>query len=273
MKQMLFVVFGTLLATFAGCGSRGGNTATQTISGAPVMERTDRPKQYTYKVKAVYPHTPTAYTQGLIWQDSVLIEGTGGYGESRLRRVELKSGKPTQELRLPGEFFGEGIAQLDDKIYQLTWQEGKVFVYDAKSFKKLKEFNINGEGWGLTTDGEKLYLCDGSEHIFVMNPETFSTEKTITVSTGSNRVTQLNELEWIEGEIWANVYMSDFIVRINPESGKVNGVINLDGILPVSDRTSQTDVLNGIAYDSIAKRVFVTGKNWNKLFEIEVIEQ
>lgn len=264
MRKIASILLSALL--LAACG------------GSAARVRTAQPpqkgyKEYTYAVRKVYPHSPTSYTQGLFYADGVLWEGTGQYGESVLQKVDLATGRTEVVARLPRSHFGEGIALVDGRIYQLTWHANTAHVYDAASGVKLKELRYPGEGWGLTTDGEKLYLSDGSENIYTLDPATFRREKRTTVTLEGRPVHYLNELEWIEGKIWANVYTSDRIVVIDPSTGVVEAVVDLGGLLPEEDYAPTTDVLNGIAYDAAAKRLFVTGKNWNKLFEIELIEK
>lgn len=251
-----------------GNGTRKPNSAP---SGQDQSEQSTKPMQYTYKVINTYPHSMTSYTQGLFWYGGQLYESTGQYGESRMIRTELETGKALKSRELGPLYFGEGSVRLGDRIYVLTWKEQRAFVLDAATFKPIKEFRYKGEGWGITTDGEKLYMSDGTDAIRVLDPDTFETESIITVKAGPNRLRYINELEWVDGEIWANVYMSDFIVRIDPATGNVTGVIDLTGILPQSDIKAETDVLNGIAFDKENNRIFVTGKNWGKLFEIEVL--
>ena len=220
-----------------------------------------------------FDHQTTAYTQGLQFVDGKMWEGTGEYGRSRLQYTDLATGRVTVVAKLPDNHFGEGITLLGDKIYQLTWQNGVMHIYDSKSLKKIDKKHYKGEGWGLTTDGELLYMSDGTPDIRVLDPATLEVKRRISVICNGVSLPYLNELEWIEGKIWANVYTSNYIVIINPESGAVEGVIDLSGILPASEQDSKTDVLNGIAYDSVTKRIFVTGKNWSKLFEIKLIEK
>ena len=228
---------------------------------------------YTYEVVAKYPHLRTSYTQGLQFVDGAMWEGTGEYGRSQLLRIDLATGKVLQNKKLSKEEFGEGITVLGDKIYQLTWLNGKLHIYDKATLRHLATHTYKGEGWGLTTDSEKLYMSDGTNYIRVLNTETLAQERRFGVTLRGESLQYLNELEWIDGKIWANVYTTDHIVIINPENGVVEGVINLSGILPEKERDSRTDVLNGIAYDKTTKRIFVTGKNWSKLFEIRVIAQ
>jgi glutamine cyclotransferase len=231
------------------------------------------PARYTCRVVNIYPHDRASYTQGLYWHDGCLYEGTGEYGRSALQRVELASGRIMQSVRLDGRYFGEGIALLNGEIYQLTWREGRAFVYDAATFRPLREIRYTGEGWGLTTDGKRLYMSDGSEKIYTVDPSTFERLSSTEVWIDGKKVFYLNELEWIDGELWANVYTSDTIVRIDPATGRVVGVVDLAGLLPEADRDADADVLNGIAHDPATGRIFVTGKRWSKLFEIELVAE
>lgn len=223
------------------------------------------PVLYGHRVRNVYPHDRTAYTQGLLWHDGYLYESTGLEGGSTLRQVDLTDGRVVRSVPLDDSYFGEGLALLGGKLYQLTWRSNKGFVYDLKTFERVGEFGYGGEGWGLATDGTSLYQSDGTEKIRVIDPETFRTVRTIEVCTDRSRVPYINELEWIDGELWANVYTTDTVIRIDPRTGAVVGVIDLAGLLSPADVTAQTDVLNGIAYDAKTGRIFVTGKNWNKL--------
>lgn len=259
-----FAVILIAFATLVSCGGvRKKSDSAQTVE----------PTFYTYEVVAEYPHLRTSYTQGLQFIDGELWEGTGEYGRSQLLRTDLATGKVLQSKKLSKEEFGEGITVLGDKIYQLTWLNGKLHIYDKATLRHLATHTYKGEGWGLTTDGEKLYMSDGTNAIRVLNPETLAQERRFGVTLRGQSLQNLNELEWIDGKIWANVYTTDYIVIINPENGVVEGVINLAGILPASEQDSKTDVLNGIAYDATTNRIFVTGKNWSKLFEIRVIAQ
>ncbi len=227
---------------------------------------------YTYTVVATYPHDPEAFTQGLLFLgNGQLLEGTGQPGRSSLRRVDLATGNVLKRVNLPAPYFGEGIAVIRDRIYQLTWQHQKGFIYDLATLSPIRDFAYTGEGWGLTTDGHSLILSDGTATIRFINPETFAVTRSINVTLDGRPIPQLNELEFIDGEIYANIWQTHTIVRIDPATGRVTGVIDLTGILPVSERTPQTDVLNGIAYDPATKRLFVTGKNWPHLFEIKLL--
>ena len=256
--------FMTLVATAAvvACGSQ----AKKSVSLPQVVQ----PVEYSYKVKNIYPHSTNSYTQGLQYVDGVMWEGTGEYGHSEINTYALGDEKPQTKLKLPRNEFGEGITLLGDKLYQLTWESNVCHVYDVATGKKLRDFRYAGEGWGLTSDGEKLYMSNGTANIYRLNPETFSREGTITVTLRGEPIRFINELEWIDGKIWANVYLTDSILIINPENGNVEGIVDMSGLQSAEDKTVRTDVLNGIAYDSATGRIFVTGKYWNKLYEIEI---
>jgi glutamine cyclotransferase len=226
---------------------------------------------YTYSIVNTYPHDPDAFTQGLVFEDGVLYEGTGLYGQSTLRRVELETGDVLQILELSDEFFGEGITVYGDKIIQLTWQSNVGFVYDKNSFDLLQQFNYSTEGWGITHDGERLIMSDGTSKLHFLDPQTFEEIGQLAVFDDNGPVTRLNELEYVQGEIYANVWQTDRIARISPATGRVVGWIDLEGILTAEDRSEPVDVLNGVAYDADTDRLFVTGKLWPKLFEIDLI--
>ena len=265
MKKILWIgLLGLLLAACSGRANSRQSTPQQTP---------EAPRNYTYRVVATHPHSTESYTQGLLFADGVMWEGTGNYGHSRLQRIDLETGAVKVVASLPRSEFGEGIALLNGKIYQLTWMENKAYLYDAATSKVLRTFTYTGEGWGLTTDGERLYMSDGSEYIRILDPETFAEKGKIAVTYEGSPVRMVNELEWIDGRIWANVYLTDQLIIIHPETGRVEGVVDLRGLLSEEDVTATTDVLNGIAYDAATGRIFVTGKNWNKIFEIELIEQ
>ena len=265
-KRILFALAGLLLAA---CGAGTAGTARTAAEGAAGNTPAE-PVEYTYRVVRVYPHPTDAYTQGLQFAEGLLWEGTGQNGHSRLTKTDLETGRTTEVARLPQSDFGEGITLLDGKIYQLTWLSNKAYVYDQQTGRELKTFRYAGEGWGLTTDGTNLYLSDGSEHIRTIDPESFKRKGSIAVTCRGEAVRYLNELEWIDGRIWANLYTSNLILIIHPATGVVEGIVDLSGLLPAEERTPETDVLNGIAYDAAAGRIFVTGKNWPKLFEIEI---
>lgn len=225
-----------------------------------------------FRVVNTFPHDPRAYSQGLLFERGKLYESTGLLGQSTLRRVALDSGEVEQAVRLPGNLFGEGLASHDGELYQLTWHAGQVNVFDAESLEKLRTLRYSGEGWGLTANGEELIMSDGSSTLTFRDPKSFRRTRRLQVTILGSPVDQLNELEWVDGEIWANRWKYDYIVRINPESGEIVGSIDLSGMFDNSAIASDDAVLNGIAYDAQAKRVFVTGKLWPKLFEIEVTD-
>lgn len=228
---------------------------------------------YTYKIINTFPHDKSAYTQGLVYADGFLYEGTGQNGESSIRKVDLESGNVLQLHELSEDYFGEGIVVYKDRIIQLTWQSKTGFFYDRASFVPIEEFYYTWEGWGLTFDGERLIMSDGTSKIYFLDPETFEELGEIEVKDNGNPVDKLNELEFINGEIFANVWQTDKIVKFSPKDGKVNGWVNLSGLLNGADRHARIDVLNGIAYDAENNRIFVTGKYWPKLFEIEIVPE
>lgn len=224
----------------------------------------------TVQVVAAYPHDPSAFTQGLVVYDGKLLESTGQYGSSSLRRVDIQTGRVERLLPIDAMYFAEGIAVLGDRIYQLTWQNGIGFVYDAKTFVAERTVRYTGEGWGLTTDGTHLIQSDGTSALRFILPETFSVVREVTVTDADIPVVRINELEYVEGEVWANIWGSDRIARIEPTSGEVVGWIDLSALYPRASRLPTDDVLNGIAYDPLEQRLFVTGKNWPQLFELEI---
>ncbi|WP_418992478.1 glutaminyl-peptide cyclotransferase [Alistipes sp.] len=264
MKASAYLLSAALFLTACGGPARAKR---------PAAEPQPAPAEYTYRIRAVYPHSRTAYTQGLFYADGLLWEGTGQHGESVLRTTDLETGRSRVVARLPRSEFGEGIALLGGEVFQLTWQSNTAHVWDAATGRKLREHRYPGEGWGLTTDGRKLYMSDGTANIYTVDPASFRREKTTTVTFEGRPVNYLNELEWIEGKIWANVYTTDQVVILDPATGRVEGVVDLTGLLPDQEATETTDVLNGIAYDADAKRIFLTGKNWPKLYEIEIIRK
>lgn len=222
-----------------------------------------------FKVVAAYPHDPGAFTQGLAIDAGRLYEGTGLYGASTVRRVDLASGRTEKQRALNPRYFGEGIAILRGELYQLTWQNGVVVVYDLETFEVARTMQYEGEGWGLTHDGEHLIMSDGSAIIRFRDPQTFAVTREVEVRDRGAPVPKLNELEYVDGEIWANIWYDDRIARIAPATGEVRGYIDLAKLYPASARGSEA-VLNGIAYDATTRRLFVTGKNWPQLFEIEI---
>ena len=226
------------------------------------------PRDYRATVLESYPHDHSAYTQGLFFQNDTLYETTGQYGESSLRKLDLKSGKVLEKVNFSRKYFAEGSCVLDGKLYILTWTSKVAFVYDAQTLKYEATWSYPREGWGLTTDGELLYASDGSNKIYVLSSD-FKLQRTIFVSLEGRPLRFLNELEWIDGKIWANVYTTDMLVVIDPADGKVEARIDCSGLLPVNQRTPDTDVLNGIAVNSKGE-IFLTGKNWPKLFKVKI---
>lgn len=226
---------------------------------------------FSYTITNIYPHDRTAFTQGLVYDDGVLFEGTGLYGQSTLRRVDLKTGQVLQQTNLSSEFFGEGIALWKDQIIQLTWRSDLGFVYGKENLTRIGNFSYQTEGWGITTDGKRLIMSDGTDTLYFLDPVTFSRVGEVRVTAKGMPMKGLNELEYIKGEIYANMWPSNWIIIISPDTGVVTGSINLKGILKESGiQGHKVDVLNGIAYDASADRLFVTGKWWPKLFEIKL---
>jgi glutaminyl-peptide cyclotransferase len=238
---------------------------------------------YDFQIIKEYPHDAKAFTQGLEYNNGFLYEGTGGSRNnpvqpdnapifSSLRKIDFATGKVLQKHDLPNDFFGEGITVLGDKIFQVTWHEMTAFVYNLSDFKLLKELRYAGQGWGLTNDGTNLYMSDGTHVIRVINPEDFKTIRTIVVNDEFGKpIMQLNELEMVNGEIWANIWQTGWIIRIDPQSGKLLGRVDINKLADmVEDTDEDADVLNGIAYDKAGDRLFITGKLWKKLYEIKV---
>lgn len=243
------------------------------IAAAPAAAQTRLPV-YVFMVKHSYPHDPQAFTQGLFIKDGVLYESTGLQGQSSIRRVQLETGRVLQKKDIAAEYFGEGIAPVGKDIVALTWTTKTGFVFDAKTFTLKRKFSYTGEGWGLTSNDKEVFMSDGSNAIRVLDPVTLAEKRRISVTAEGKPIPMLNELEWVEGQIFANVWGADVIARIDPESGKVVGWIDLTGLADKAwGLQSQDDVLNGIAYDASRKRLFVTGKHWPKLFEIELVER
>lgn len=245
----------------------------QTASVSIKLKSNIKPKQYTYRVIKTYPHDPDAYTQGLFYKDGFLYEGTGQKGASTVRKVELETGKVLQSINIEDKHFGEGITLFNDKIYQLTWTSQIGFVYDFSTFKQIRSFSYSTQGWGLTNDDKELIMSDGSNIIHFMEPDNFAELHRIEVYNDKEAVEELNELELINGDIFANVYQTDLVVIIDPKTGGVKGVIDFKGLLKSSDRTGSEDVLNGVAWDEAGKRLFVTGKLWPKLYQVQLIEK
>lgn len=260
-----------LILPVAACDD--GNARPDDRGATPPVEAGPTVATFSPEVVRRYPHDAGAYTQGLVFHDGVLYESTGLEGRSSIRRVALETGQVSLKRDLDRRHFGEGIAIIGDRLYQLTWRSGEAFVWSVPGLESRGSFRYYGEGWGLTTDGTSLIMSNGSHRLQFIDPSDFSVTRTLDVRSAGSRVSQLNELEWVKGEIWANVYMTDRIARIDPASGEVVGWIDLTGILTRAERTGQEDVLNGIAYDAAGDRIFVTGKLWPRLFEIRLTPQ
>ena len=261
LSPILFAVSLTLALVTCCCSS----------SNLPTSPASNVVPVYTYKVIHTYPHDHDAFTQGLVFDNGVIYESTGLYGRSSLRKVELDTGKILQIRDLPEQYFGEGITIFGDRIIQLTWQSEVGFIYDKQDFSQLGEFNYDTEGWGVTSDGQRLIVSDGTSTLHLLDPDSLEETKWIEVYDLDGPVSRLNELEYVKGEIYANIWQTNRIARINPTTGRVNGWIDLEGLLSPQDLVNPVDVLNGVAYDSKHGRLFVTGKLWPKLFEIELI--
>lgn len=272
LRTRLVVAIGLTIGGLAGCGNPD-------LPGITTSTKEDKsvfiPQALSYQVIGVYPHDTGAYTQGLIWHNGKLMEGTGQLEESNLRVVDLETGKVLKQVNNEKDVFGEGITVLGNKLYQLTWRNKKGFVYDATTLKRLGEFPLNTEGWGITHNGSELIYSDGSSILYFLDTATFRELRRINVNDNFGPVGNLNELEWINGFVFANRYQTDMIYKINPDNGRVEARIDLSDLkgqagFTVADRYNE--VLNGIAYDSATGRIFITGKYWPKLFEIKIGE-
>jgi len=263
MRYSIFVLFLLLVTPAASCDAQ------------------DSAKRLTLKTLAAYPHDSNAYTQGLIFHDGFLYESTGQYGKSSLRKVEIQTGNVLQKTSLKPDFFGEGLEQVGDSLYQLTWQEGLCFVYDRETLQFQKSFRYPGEGWGLAYDGTHLILSDGTPTLRFYDPADFKLQKKVEVvevdsQNREKKIRNINELEMVEGELWANVWKSDQIARIDPKTGRVIGWVNCSAFVPKEYREEHNNpriaehVLNGIAYDKETRTLYITGKNWPVLYAIQV---
>jgi len=256
---MMFARFSALFLALAAC------------SAVPAADMPPaEPPIYAYRIEAAYPHDAGAFTQGLFYLDGHLYESTGLHGRSTIRRVRIDDGAVLQSTSLPTEVFGEGIVNWDSQIISITWQNGVGYRWDRASLRKLGEFRYPGEGWGLTQDGTHIIMSDGTPFLRFLDPATLREVRRIEVTSGGWRVARLNELEYVRGEIYANVWQTDRIARIDPATGQVKGWIDLSGLVAGIPGRQDDDVLNGIAYDEARDRLFVTGKNWPQLFEIEL---
>lgn len=267
---VLVVTVGVVLVVLASMRSEPANQPAGAISNQASAVPDNRARQVSYEVVNSYPHDPTSFTQGILWADGGFYESTGLYGQSKLRRLEFPSGKVLKQISLDPELFGEGLALIDTRLIQLTWKSHRGLVYEKDGFRLLQEFNYDTEGWGLTFDGKNLILSDGSSNLFYLDAQTFKPIRKLAITMNGQPVPELNELEFIDGEIWANVWQTDLILRINPSTGQVTSFLNLKQILSPSDRKGSENVLNGIAYDPEQKRIFITGKLWPRVFEIKL---
>ena len=294
MKRLFLPIFSLLpvfsLILLAGCSNAGqvsnANGVSQAAVPSPIVSPiaspvapaappspAPSPVNYGYKVLKVYPHDPQAFTQGLVVRDGLFYESTGLYGESSLRRVAIDTGKVEKKVPVSKVYFAEGLDEMGGKLYQLTWQSNIGFIYDKATFAKVGEFHYDGEGWGLTDDGTDLILSDGTNNLRFLDPKTFAVKRTISVFDGLTPLNDLNELEYVNGEIYANIWQTNSIARIDPKDGRLLGWVDMTGILPDSERTADTNVLNGIAYDTAKKRLFITGKKWPKIYEVELVKE
>lgn len=227
-------------------------------------------EQLSYTLVRRLPHSTSAFTQGLEVFDGVFLESTGQYGSSTIRQVEISTGKILRSRAIDKSFFGEGLTQLNNSVYMLTWLNQLGLIFDAKTLRQTGTFRYSGEGWGITNDGKHIYMSNGTSVISVLDPSSWTIVRTIPITLDGMAVSQINELEWIDGAIWANVWQSDRVIRISPTSGNVTGVLDLTGILPSNERTPTTDVLNGLAWNPTSKTLYATGKNWPAIFELSV---
>lgn len=278
MRAFIISIF--CLVTLACSGSANSGGTNNAKNGVTGPAKSSPVPVYGYEIVKTHPHDPDAFTQGLIFHDGFLYESTGQERKSAIRKIDIETGKVVQKVDLPADNFGEGITLLNGKIYSLTWQNRIARVYDINDFKLLKEFSYQGEGWGITNDGTDLYMTDSTHVIRVVDPETFRSKRMIAVMREDGRpLMNINELEFVKGEIWANIWHSErpetlgkpnYIARIDPASGKIVGWIDLDGISPDDTRRDSENTLNGIAYDPATERIWVTGKMWRKLYEIKL---
>jgi glutamine cyclotransferase len=243
-----------------------------TLLTSPEARSVLTPVGYTYTVANTFPHDPAAFTQGLIYLDDIFYEGTGLYTQSTLRQVDVNTGKVLKLKNLPDDQFGEGITVLGDRLFQLTWKNHVGYIYNKDTFEQLGTFTYPTEGWGITHDGKKLIMSDGTDTLYFWDPKTMTEIDRVRVYDATGPVVNLNELEYIDGEVWANIWQTNYIARIDPVTGQVRGWVDLSNVLPLEYRNGdkKVDVLNGIAYDAALGRLFVTGKLWPKIFEIKV---
>jgi glutamine cyclotransferase len=240
-----------------------------------IVVNNKKPKLYTYELVNTYAHDINSYTQGLEFYNGILYESTGQYGESKLRTLDYKNGKVIRNINLAPTYFGEGLTVLNDKIYQLTWREGRGLIYDVDNFEAIGSFNYgqSKEGWGLCNDGQQLYKTDGSENIWILNSNTLEEERFVQAYTNKGKLTNLNELEWVDGKIYANRYQKNGVAVINPKNGAIEAVIDFKDLKNKVTNHPGLDVLNGMAYNPKTQTLFLTGKRWDKLFEVRIIAQ
>jgi glutamine cyclotransferase len=267
MKKTLLLLS---VAVITACNNSDTNGNTGDTGGSTI-QKPEQPAILSYSIiPPSYPHDTSSFTQGLCFYKGELYEGTGNYGKSKLMKVDLKTGKPTKSIKLDEKYFGEGITVLHDTIYQLTWKENVVFAYSLKDFRKIKEYRLPTEGWGITTDGKSLIISSGGNKLDYYDPKTFTKHKSLAVTEGGADAYNLNELEYIDGYIYANQWQASYIFKINPADGKIVAKANLakeeDAVRAIYPGV---DVLNGIAYDDSTKKIYITGKNWPVLYEIQ----
>ena len=270
MTSTAIIAMVALLSSCIGTG-KSNKTTEQIAKPAAKKEQVTMAKLYDYKIVAEYPHSNESYTQGLQYNNGIMWEGTGQEGESHLQQIDLATGKRTILASLNDEEFGEGITIFHDRIYQLTWTSGNAYVYDLNG-KLLETKNYRGEGWGITTDGRSLYLSDGSSTIRRIDPETLRTEESICVTLDGQPLDMINELEWVDGKIWANIYCTYAVVEIDPKTGIVLGYIDVPELRARLIDNPEAEVLNGIAYNAESHHFYLTGKDWNRVFELEIIK-
>ncbi len=260
------------LAAFLLCSCGPASTQTPTAAEAPAAAPAAQPQVYDYRIAHTYPHDRQAYTQGLFYLDGRLYESTGQVGRSTIRRVNLEDGRVLQSVSIPPGQFGEGIVNWGGQILSITWTDGIGYRWDRASLRRLGEFHYPGEGWGLTQNGRDIIMSDGTAELRFLDPETLAERRRVAVSFNGQPIARLNELEWVNGEVFANVWLTPLIARIDPATGQVTGWIDLTPLV-AENGSGGDDVLNGIAYDAAGDRLFVTGKNWPRLYEIDLVRR
>ena len=269
----IWLILLVVLVICSGCVEQDMPASSPALSSSSSPSVLSDTPVYSYEIVNVYPHDASAFTEGLVFADGVLYEGTGLHGSSSLRQVELATGRVLKEYRVPAQYFGEGITLWNDTLIQLTYQSHLGFVYDKDSFALSRTFSYPTEGWGLTHGGTHLIMSDGTAALYSLDPGSFEVVNRLEVTDRGTAIAQLNELEYIKGTIYANVWPTNRIAMISPETGELVGWLELNGLLSAEDRLQPVDVLNGIAYNPVQDRLFVTGKYWPKLFELELVEE